>query len=306
LSGTVPELTYTPATNITGGDSFTFTVDDGSLTSAVATVEITLTNVNDGPLAFGQSLTNAEDAPMAITLTGSDVDGPVTNFTVLSAPTNGTLSGTVPELTYTPATNFTGGDSFTFTVDDGSLTSAVATVEITLTNVNDAPVLASISDRTVHVGSTLVITNSAVDPDVPPQSLSYSLTQAPVGANIGTNDGVFTWTPGDTYIDTTNSVTVRVADNGTPSLDGARSFLIAVVAGPIIVNASVSSNTLTLTWTAIPGHTYRVQFKDDLRESGWNDLVDVPATSATASTSDGMESGSGIRPHRYYRILVLD
>src|SRR5439155_143074 len=86
LSGTAPSLTYTPATNFFGTVSFTFSVNDGSLTSAVATVTITITNVNDAPVAFGQNMTNAEDTPLPITLTGSDVDGPVTNFTVLTSP----------------------------------------------------------------------------------------------------------------------------------------------------------------------------------------------------------------------------
>src|SRR5207244_6705331 len=96
LSGTAPNVTYTPNANFNGGDSFTFKVNDGSLTSAVATVSITVTPVNDAPLAFSQSVTNAEDTAPAITLTGSDVDGPVTNFTVVAAPTHGTLTGSAP------------------------------------------------------------------------------------------------------------------------------------------------------------------------------------------------------------------
>ncbi|MCX6630462.1 MAG: Ig-like domain-containing protein, partial [Candidatus Solibacter sp.] len=258
--------------------------------------------VNRRPVAFSQSLTNAEDAPLAITLTGSDVDRPVTNFTVLSAPTNGTLSGTAPELTYLPATNYYGPDSFTFTVDDGSLTSEVATVSITITNVNDAPVLASISDRTVHAGSTLVITNRASDPDVPPQSLVFSLTAAPVGASIGTNDGVFRWTPGESYIDTTNSVTVRVADNGTPSLDDAKSFLIAVVARPLIESISLSNNIVWLTWSAISGQTYRVQFKEAWENPHWTNVApDVRASGSTVSATNNVGSAA----QKFYRGMLV-
>ena len=61
-------------------------------------------------------------------------------FAIASPPAHGTLSGTAPNLTYTPAQDYNGPDSFTFTVNDGSLTSAVATVSITVTPVNDAPV----------------------------------------------------------------------------------------------------------------------------------------------------------------------
>src|SRR5262249_6586999 len=118
LSGTAPNLTYRGFTNYFGPDSFTFNVNDGSLTSAVATVSITLSNAKDSPVAFNQSITNAEDTSFAITLTGSDVDGPLTNFVVVTAPTNGVLSGTAPNLTYLGNTNFFGLDSFTFSVND--------------------------------------------------------------------------------------------------------------------------------------------------------------------------------------------
>src|SRR5207249_9273472 len=133
-------FTYTPAANYNGGDSFTYKANDGALNSNVATVSITVTAVNDAPVANAQSVSTAEDTAKAITLTSSDPDGPVTNFTVVAMPTNGVLSGTAPNLTYTPNANFNGGDSFTFKVNDGSLTSAVATVSITVTAVNDAPV----------------------------------------------------------------------------------------------------------------------------------------------------------------------
>jgi len=275
---------------------------------------------NSTPVADPVSDTTDEDTAKTITLSGSDAETCDLTFSIVSNPSHGSLGGPTNNFTcvsgspyrdtntivYTPTANYNGSDSFAYRVNDGRANSAMATVTITVNSVNDAPVLASISDRTVHAGSTLNITNSAVDPDVPPQSLVFSLTAAPVGASIGTNDGVFRWTPGDSHIATTNLVTVRVADNGTPSVDDAKSFLIAVVARPLIARATVSSNRLALTWTAISGSTYRVQFKDDLREAGWSDLVDVPATSAKASALDDMENGGATRPQRYYRIFVLD
>src|SRR5207247_9159815 len=133
-------LVFTPATNFTGTAFIDYTISDGFGGSAGALVTVSVTAVNDAPIAFSQSLTNAEDTPLPILLTGADVDGPVTNFTVLTQPASGSLSGSAPNLIYNPATNFVGVVSFTFDVNDGSLTSAVATVTITITNVNDAPV----------------------------------------------------------------------------------------------------------------------------------------------------------------------
>jgi regulation of enolase protein 1 (concanavalin A-like superfamily) len=132
LGGVAPNLTYTPAANYNGSDSFTFRTSDGSLNSATATLGITVNAVNDAPLANTQSASTSKDTAMSITLTGSDVDGDALTFTVVASPANGTLSGTAPNLTYTPNTGFFGNDSLTFQANDGLTDSALATVSITV------------------------------------------------------------------------------------------------------------------------------------------------------------------------------
>jgi hypothetical protein len=139
LTGTAPDLTYTPDPDFNGADSFTFIVNDGELDSAVANIDITINAVNDAPTADAQSLTTDEDTPLAVTLTGSDVDGDSLTFTVVTPPAFGSLTGTAPDLTYTPDPDFNGADSFTFIVNDGELESAVANIDITINAVNDAP-----------------------------------------------------------------------------------------------------------------------------------------------------------------------
>ncbi len=174
LTGSGANLTYQPATNYTGPDSFTFTVNDGSLTSAVATVSINVTPVNDAPVAFSQSLTNGNSFPLPITLTGADVDGPVTNFTVLTLPGGGPLTGTAPTLTFTPTNQFAGVVTFTFTVHDGALTSAVATVTITITN--STPATADIA-----------VTKTGPVAGLAGADLTYAITITNFGANTATN-----------------------------------------------------------------------------------------------------------------------
>ena len=132
-------FTYTPATNFAGGDSFTYKANDGTLDSNTVTVSLTVNPVNDAPAALAQSLSVNEDTPLPITLSGTDVDSANLTF-AKGSPSHGTLTGTAPNLTYTPAADYNGDDSFTFTVSDGSLTSASATVFITVNPVNDAPV----------------------------------------------------------------------------------------------------------------------------------------------------------------------
>ena len=119
LSGNTFNLIYTPNANYNGDDSFTFKVNDGTVDSNTATVSITVTAVNDPPVATAQSVSTAEDTAVDITLAGTDTDNDTLTYTVVSQPGNGTLTGTAPNLTYTPTANYTGDDSFTFKANDG-------------------------------------------------------------------------------------------------------------------------------------------------------------------------------------------
>src|SRR6185503_5922513 len=104
-----------------------------------AKVSITVRPVNDAPVASAQSLSTDEDSALNITLAATDVDGDGLTF-VATAPQHGTLSGTAPNLVYTPAANYNGPDCFTFMANDGKVNSAAAKVSITVRPVNDAPV----------------------------------------------------------------------------------------------------------------------------------------------------------------------
>jgi hypothetical protein len=194
LAGTAPNLTYTPASNYNGLDSFTFKVNDGIVDSATATVSITITPVNDPPVANPQSVTTARNTAKAITLTGSDVDGDSLTFIVVTQPANGTLAGTAPNLTYTPATNYSGADSFTFKVRDGNVDSNVATVTITVQPpVNQAPTADAGPDKTIVYPSTVVLTGKVTDDGLGPGSLTYSWSKVSGPGAVG-----FTPTNGST------------------------------------------------------------------------------------------------------------
>ena len=105
---------------------------------------------NATPVANSGSTTTPEDQPKAITLTGTDGDGDPLTFAIVSGPSNGSLTGTAPNVTYRPNTNFNGSDSFTFRVNDGEANSTTATFSITVTGVNDAPVLNAISQLNLN------------------------------------------------------------------------------------------------------------------------------------------------------------
>ena len=193
LSGTVPNLTYTPNANFVGSDSFVFVVNDGQLNSAPSTVPITVSAVNDTPVAHALALTLTEDQAGAVTLSGHDPDGDTLGYTVASQPQNGVLSGTVPNLTYTPNANFNGSDSFSYTVNDGALTSSSATVSLTVTAVNDPPV--AVDDAISQAGTAaLAIPVLSNDSDVDNDNLSIVGATASVGSVSFTPQSL-TYTP---------------------------------------------------------------------------------------------------------------
>ena len=141
LSGVAPNLTYTPASNYNGLDSFTFMVDDGLESSEPAMVNIEVTPVNDAPVADPQAVTTWQSVPVTITLSGEDVDGDGLTYRVVDAPKYGTLSGAGADLVYTPDPGFSGEDSFTFVANDGALDSNVATVMIRIYPVVYVPII---------------------------------------------------------------------------------------------------------------------------------------------------------------------
>jgi hypothetical protein len=132
LSGSGAARNYTPSLNYTGSDSFTFKVNDGHVDSNVATVSITITSVNDAPVANNQSVFTPQETELDILLTATDAEGSPLTWFILSQPSHGFLSGTAPTLNYTPNWNYSGSDSFTFKVNDGQFDSNIATISISV------------------------------------------------------------------------------------------------------------------------------------------------------------------------------
>jgi len=89
-------------------------------------------NESKAPVANADSIYTTENTAVSVTLSGTAYNAAALLYTIVSQPTNGTLSGTAPKLTYTPSSNFTGSDSFTFKVNDGAKDSAIATISITV------------------------------------------------------------------------------------------------------------------------------------------------------------------------------
>ncbi len=139
-------VTFTPAPNYSGPASFTYTIDDGNGGSDTATVTVNVAPVNDAPEAVDDTLGAVEDTPLTLSTVDivdpndTDLDGDTLTITSVGGARNGTVDlnpdGTV---TFTPAPNYSGPASFTYTIDDGNGGSDTATVTVNVAPANDAP-----------------------------------------------------------------------------------------------------------------------------------------------------------------------
>jgi hypothetical protein len=255
LSGVLPVLTYTPPAGFSGSDSLTYRVTDPGGLSATASVAITVTPVNDAPVALAQSVTTAEDTPVTLTLRGSDVDGDALTFAVVAGPVNGTLSGTPPLVTYTPTAHFTGSDSFTFRVSDGTLSSPLATVSLTVTPVNDAPVATALSITTAE-DTAVPITLRGSDVDGDP--LTFTVVTGPAWGSLSGALPTLTYTPNPNFHGT-DSFTYTVADSGGLSATATVTVTVTAVNDvPVALAQSVTTAedtpvTLTLRGSDVDG-----------------------------------------------------
>jgi glucuronoarabinoxylan endo-1,4-beta-xylanase len=165
---------------------------------------------------------------------------------------------------------------------------------------NTPPVMPSVSDRAIGAGMSLVLTNSASDPDAPPQTLTFNLVQAPANATLNTTNGVFIWRPFVSQANSTNVVKVSVADNGSPSLASTNSFKVIVnpLNRPMLKFASASPGQLNLTIAGDPGPDYTLLTSTNL--SAWQPLLTTnpPALPMTLVVPNGGEL------KRFYRIQL--
>ena len=188
LSGTAPSLIYTPNNNVSGSDSFTFQVNDGVLSSAPATVTITIVPGNKVPTVSAITTNTLEDVAVGIKLKGSDADGDLLSYSIVSIPAKGALSGTPPNLIYQPGKDQNGIDTFSYKANDGQADSTAATVTINITPVNDAPVVGAIPNLSIPKNSTsppIPFTVSDVDDSVGSLKLTLATSKSSIVANSG-------------------------------------------------------------------------------------------------------------------------
>ena len=210
---------------------------------ALAPLEISnLATDNRAPVASSQNVQANEDGSLAITLTASDADDDMLSYVVTIGPSNGVITGTGANLTYTPNENFSGSDSFEFEVIDSNGGSHTEVVVIQVQPVNDPPVAMAAAVQTaknVEVGITL----QAMDDDGDP--LSYNVTSGPAHGLLSGAEPNLAYTP-------------------NPGFIGDDSFDFEADDG----NGETSSATISITVTG-------VEATGDLNGDGKTDIIDL-------------------------------
>lgn len=273
---TLVTFNWTPASP--AGAPHTLTATAATVTGETNTADnsrsLSVAMVNGAPTANAQSPTTNEDTSVGITLTGSDPDLDPMTFLVGTGPTHGSLSGAAPNLTYTPALNYNGPDSFTFTVSDGSLTSSAATVSITVNAVNDAPsftkganqtILPTAGAQTVNNWATAI---SAGPADESGQALNFNIvsnTNAAIFSVLPaiSSTGTLTYTPSGTT--GTATVGVQLHDNGgtTPGVDTSATQTFTITVSTPCSGSICAPTGVTAAMNTPPARQVKVSWNDN-------------------------------------------
>ncbi len=233
-------VTYTPSSGFVGTDTFTYTVEDDSTNvSNVATVTITVLDVDQPPTANDDTASTDEDVAVAIDVLANDTDSDgvlvPSSVLVASGPSNGTTSvdPVTGVVTYTPSTGFAGTDTFTYTVeDDGTNVSNAATVTVTILDVNQPPTAnddTASTDEDVAVAIDVLANDTDSDGVLVPSSVLVTS-----GPNNGTTSvdpvtGIVTYTPLSGFVGA-DTFTYTVEDD-TANVSNIATVTITVLAG---------------------------------------------------------------------------
>ncbi|MDH4185892.1 MAG: putative Ig domain-containing protein [Nitrospira sp.] len=277
------EFVWTP-TEAQGPGSYTvtFSVTDG-VVSTSELVTITVNEVNIAPVLapIGSKSVNEEEE-LRFTISGSDVDAPTQTliYSATGLPVGATFDAVTREFVWTP-TEAQGPGSYnvTFSVTDGLLTTS-ETITITVNEVNIAPVLAPIGNKTVNEETELRFTISGSDVDDPVQTLVYSATGLPTGATFELLTREFIWTPTETQGPGVYNVTFSVTDGVVTTSELVTITVNEVNIMPVLApigNQTVNEGAL-LTFTATATD------------------ADVPVQTLTYSLGAGAPAGAVIDP----------
>jgi len=247
-------IEYTPDTLYLGPDTITYTIrDQDGYISNTATVYITVSTDNNPPIAEWASYTTDEDIPVIWTLSGSDIDGTPVTFSVLQNPLNGNVSiSSTGYFIYTPDEDYSGIDSFTFTVSDGVFTSNIAIINITIDPVNDAPI-AILDSVTTDEDTPLSFDPTLNDTDAEWDPISILSFTQPLNGTASASGNTITYMPDTDYCGSDTMEYIAQDDSGLQSNVGSISITINCINDAPI--ASWATYTMTGNALSSSGNT---------------------------------------------------
>jgi hypothetical protein len=230
-------------------------------------------------------------------LTGSDPDGDTLQFSLLSNPAKGSLSGTIPAYTYTPQANFNGVDGFSYVVSDGKGASTTATVTITVVPVNDAPVLNPLSPATAVEGQTVYLTATAGDLDGDSLTYAWDLNDDGAFETPGQTapflalEGPFVYTP-----------KVRVTDGALVDIKAA-SVTVANVAPSVTISGPQSGDIFAVNTSVTFAGAYADPGVADSHKAYW--LFDGIASTPAIVTGGVVSTVHTFRTPGVYQVQLI-
>jgi VCBS repeat-containing protein len=265
ISGT--GFSYTPTTGYIGPDNFTYQViDETNLTSNTAIVSLSVISTNAPPTANSGSFIVSEDAIYTGALIATDPENSTLSYVIDTFPSQGTLSLSATWVfVYMPNLNYFGFDSFTYHVSDGILISSWATINITVTSINDTPTANSLSLTATgnSAASSGNITSGIVTgSDVELSLLTFSASTLPLhGFLTLSSTWIFAYTPALGYLGA-DSFSFTVSDGSAMSLPATVSLNIVangVVIVPVLHHFSITAPSTSYIWQPL---TVSVQARD--------------------------------------------
>lgn len=225
---TAPNFENPTDSNTDGVYEVTAQVSDGNGGTDSQAMSVTITNVNEAPVAANDNASTSEDtaATMDVVANDSDVDGDTVSVTAATDGSDGTtvVNGD-DSITYTPSANFNGSDSYSYTVSDGNGGSDTATVTVTVTPVNDAPTITGTPATSADEGIAYSFTPAGTDVD--DDTLTYSASNLPAWTSFNTTTGELSGTPASGDVGDYADIQVGVAD-GNGGNDALAAFTLTV------------------------------------------------------------------------------
>ncbi len=293
-------FSYIPNTGYTGADSFRYTDSDGTATSNVATVSLTISN--DAPVVVAHNFALNENLPLTVPapglLTGaSDANGDSLSVVLVAGPVSGQVTVSPGGgFVYTPNANYSGPDSFTYSASDGSLSSTAATVSLTVNAVTQAPTAAGEAYHVDENGQLVIGSSPRTSVMSVPQTYNWLVYDAnsgllygdtstsiqsinPQTGQLGTPVAV-SGNPGRMVISSNGQYIYALVDNGGNVLR------FSTVTGSTDMTFALPSGLQAATISAIPGRPESVLIS-----------MYAPGVSPSADGTDVFQNGVELPDH---------